>query len=74
MSMDVEETKFVVVVNHEEQYSIWPTHRALPAGWRSAGMTGNKTDCLAHIDRCWTDLRPKSLREHLAGATSGHVG
>lgn len=53
---------FVVVVNDEEQYSIWPAERELPAGWSGAGFTGNRTDCLAHVDQVWTDLRPRSLR------------
>ncbi|MFF3438954.1 MbtH family protein [Streptosporangium sp. NPDC002721] len=51
-----------VVVNHEEQYSIWPDGRDLPDGWREEGFSGTKEDCLAHIDRVWTDLRPLSAR------------
>ncbi|GAA3419645.1 MbtH family protein [Streptosporangium vulgare] len=51
-----------VVVNHEEQYSIWPDGRDLPDGWREEGVSGTKEDCLAHIDRVWTDLRPLSVR------------
>ncbi|MFI6451101.1 MbtH family protein [Streptosporangium amethystogenes] len=51
-----------VVVNHEEQYSIWPDGRDLPDGWRHEGALGTKEDCLAHIDRVWTDLRPLSAR------------
>ncbi|GAA4199709.1 hypothetical protein GCM10022252_51930 [Streptosporangium oxazolinicum] len=51
-----------VVVNHEEQYSIWPDGRDLPDGWREEGVSGTKEDCLAHIDRVWTDLRPLSAR------------
>ncbi|MER5625772.1 MbtH family NRPS accessory protein [Streptosporangium sp. NPDC002544] len=53
---------YVVVVNHEEQYSIWPHDRALPAGWSATGTLGGRDDCLAHIERVWTDMRPKSLR------------
>jgi MbtH protein len=53
---------YVVVINHEEQYSIWPKERDLPAGWRDTGVHGPKADCLAHIDRVWTDMRPLSLR------------
>ena len=66
MSTENEDATFVVVVNHEEQYSIWAAHRELPAGWRAAGKSGSKAECLEHIDRHWTDMRPKSLREHLA--------
>jgi MbtH protein len=51
-----------VVVNHEEQYSIWPADRDLPPGWRAAGFSGSREECLAHIDTVWTDLRPLSLR------------
>lgn len=60
---DEDVTTYRVVVNDEEQYSIWPVDRELPAGWHAEGTTGPKADCLAHIDRVWTDMRPKSLRE-----------
>jgi MbtH protein len=52
-----------VVVNDEEQYSIWPADRALPPGWRREGFTGTEDECLAHVDEVWTDLRPLSLRQ-----------
>ncbi|XYI02582.1 MbtH family protein [Sorangium sp. So ce1128] len=57
------ETIFRVVLNHEEQYSIWPAQRELPAGWRAEGTEGTRKECLAHIDRVWTDMRPLSLRK-----------
>ncbi len=66
MSFDSEDTIFRVVINHEEQYSIWPDYKAVPEGWREAGFTGNKAACLAHIEVVWTDLRPLSLRRALA--------
>jgi MbtH protein len=53
---------YVVVVNHEEQYSIWPNHRELPAGWTHTTTVGDKDRCLAYIEQVWTDMRPKSLR------------
>jgi MbtH protein len=56
-------TRFTVVVNHEEQYSVWPVDRPVPAGWREAGFTGTREECLAHIDEVWTDMRPLSLRD-----------
>ncbi|MFI6638502.1 MbtH family protein [Streptomyces sp. NPDC050504] len=59
-----------VVVNDEEQYSIWSADRESPAGWREVGVQGAKDECLAHIDRVWTDMRPLSLRQHTA-AESG---
>ncbi|MFJ4693335.1 MbtH family protein [Streptomyces sp. NPDC088766] len=51
-----------VVVNGEEQYSIWPDGRDLPEGWFEEGTSGTKEDCLDHIERVWTDMRPLSLR------------
>ena len=51
-----------VVVNHEEQYSIWPADREVPAGWTPVGFTGAEDECLAYIDEHWTDMRPLSLR------------
>jgi MbtH protein len=56
------EDTFVVVVNHEEQYSIWPADQPVPAGWRADGTAMSKKDCLAHIEEVWTDMRPASLR------------
>lgn len=54
---------FVVVVNDEEQYSLWNAHRGLPDGWRATGPARSREACLAQIEQVWTDLRPKSLRE-----------
>jgi MbtH protein len=54
--------QFRVVVNHEEQYSIWPAGRALPAGWREEGTVASREECLEHIEVVWTDMRPLSLR------------
>jgi MbtH protein len=56
------ETGFVVVRNHEEQYSIWESDRPLPAGWDATGFAGSREQCLEHIDAVWTDMRPRSLR------------
>jgi len=53
-----------VVVNHEEQYSIWRADSSLPLGWRDGGKTGSKEDCLEFIKQVWTDMRPLSLRQH----------
>ncbi|MDP9841735.1 MbtH family protein [Streptosporangium lutulentum] len=53
---------WAVVVNHEEQYSLWPADRQPPNGWLTTGFTGERDDCLAHITTVWTDLRPLSLR------------
>lgn len=56
-------TEYKVVLNHEEQYSIWPAYRENAPGWRDAGKTGTKADCLAYIKEVWTDMRPLSLRK-----------
>jgi MbtH protein len=60
--------KYRVVVNHEEQYSIWRADRPLPLGWREAGKTGLKPECLSYIEEVWTDMRPLSLRKQMAKA------
>jgi len=62
---------YKVVVNAEEQYSIWPDNREIPAGWREAGKTGFKDDCLAYIKEVWTDMRPASLRKKMEGDKGG---
>jgi MbtH protein len=58
--------RYVVVVNAEEQYSIWPDGRELPPGWRGDGVAGTKQECLNHIETVWTDMRPLSLRKKMA--------
>ncbi len=67
MSREEQEDKTIynVVVNHEEQYSIWPAHRESPLGWSNAGKSGVKEECLAYIKEVWTDMRPKSLRDKM---------
>ncbi|MFD7660875.1 MbtH family protein [Actinosynnema sp. NPDC059797] len=60
--MGAGEQQYDVVVNDEEQYSIWSAGRELPAGWRTTGFRAGKEECLAHIATVWTDLRPLSLR------------
>jgi len=60
-----DKTTYKVVVNHEEQYSIWPLDRENPAGWRDAGKSGTKAECLAHVKEVWTDMRPLSLRKQM---------
>ena len=64
-------TIYKVVVNHEEQYSIWPADRENAPGWKDAGKSGPKAECLAHIKEVWTDMRPRSLREKMAEAEKG---
>jgi MbtH protein len=55
-------TRYRVVLNHEEQYSIWPADRENPLGWNDAGKSGTKAECLAFIEEVWTDMRPLSVR------------
>ncbi|MGI4859534.1 MAG: MbtH family protein [Janthinobacterium lividum] len=62
---EVNEEIFSVVVNHEEQYSIWPEYKEIPAGWTSVGKTGPKQLCLDYINEVWTDMRPLSLRKQM---------
>ena len=61
---------YKVVVNKEEQYSIWPTERANPLGWRDDGKNGTKKECLDYIQEVWTDMRPLSLRKEMKGTTA----
>lgn len=60
------EVEHIVVINDEEQYSIWPAFRELPAGWYDAGFRGTRDACLDHIEVVWTDITPRSVREALA--------
>ena len=68
MAWEEEEDKTIyqVVINHEEQYSVWPLNREIPSGWKSIGKTGTKLECLAYIEEVWTDMRPLSLRKKVA--------
>ncbi|MBW4636040.1 MAG: MbtH family protein [Iphinoe sp. HA4291-MV1] len=58
-------TIYKVVVNHEEQYSIWPSDRENAPGWTDVGKSGTKEECLAYIKEVWTDMRPLSLRQRM---------
>ena len=60
-----DKTIYKVVVNHEEQYSIWPADRENALGWNDAGKSGTKAECLAYIEEVWTDMRPLSLRKKM---------
>lgn len=61
---------YKVVVNEEEQYSIWWADRDIPAGWRFEGTQGSQEECLSHISTVWTDMRPLSLRKHMEQAAA----
>ena len=60
-----EDVPYVVVINDEEQYSIWPAGREIPAGWRAVGKSGTKDECVAYVEEVWTDMRPLSLRRQM---------
>ncbi|WP_019871817.1 MbtH family protein [Salinispora oceanensis] len=62
--------QFKVVLNDEEQYSIWPATRPAPPGWREEGTRGPKQTCLDRIETLWTDMRPLSLRQRQQAATN----
>src|SRR5687768_2524283 len=58
-------TNYKVVMNHEEQYSIWPSYKEIPLGWKDVGKSGLKPECLAYINEVWTDMRPLGLRKKM---------
>ncbi len=62
MSDQDDDQVYRVVVNHEEQYSIWPADQPNPLGWRDGGKTGKKAECLSFIEEVWKDMRPLSIR------------
>jgi MbtH protein len=70
-TFDAENVIFNVVVNHDEQYSVWPVERELPAGWRAVGKSGSKQECVIYIDESWSDMRPLSLRKQMAEGSRG---
>lgn len=65
MVEDDEKSLFMVVRNHEEQYSLWPAGKTLPQGWVEAGKSGLKSECLEFVDQVWVDMRPLSLRQQM---------
>jgi len=62
-----EDATYEVVLNDEEQYSVWCSGRDLPMGWRITGFTGSKDECLNHISQVWNDMRPRSVRQQMNG-------
>jgi MbtH protein len=62
VDQQTEDWDYKVLVNHEEQYSIWPDFKDIPVGWTAVGPVGDKATCLAWITEHWTDMRPKSIR------------
>jgi MbtH protein len=71
MQDEKEDTRqYRVVINHEEQYSIWPADREPPLGWKDVGKSGTKQECLEYIKEVWTDMRPLSLRKQMEAAAA----
>ena len=62
---------YKVVINHEEQYSIWLAQREAPLGWTEVGKSGSKAECLAYINETWSDMRPLSLRKAMEESSKG---
>lgn len=73
MQMDTSDDArtYVVVVNHEEQYSIWLAEKEIPQGWSAVGRPGSKAECLEYVQEAWTDMRPLSVRGGAAPAGLG---
>jgi MbtH protein len=65
---DDDRDSYRVVVNHEEQYSIWPSERENAPGWSDVGITGSKEQCLTYIDQVWRDITPRSVRDAIGSA------
>lgn len=63
-----ENTRYQVLRNDEEQYSLWPVDVEVPAGWQPVGKEGTEAECSAYVDEVWTDMRPRSLRERMENA------
>ena len=67
---DDEAGEFIVLLNHEEQYSLWPGQLAIPGGWSKVFGPDERAACMEYIEAHWIDMRPKSLREHYAAAST----
>jgi len=70
MEREEDNGTYKVVLNHEEQYSIWPAGKDNPLGWKDEGKSGTKAECLDYIQSVWTDMRPLSLRRKMDAASA----
>lgn len=61
---------YLVLINHEEQYSLWPSYKPIPYGWRAVGHERSKEECIGYIDEVWKDMRPLSLRKQMVDHSS----
>ncbi|MGW3335425.1 MbtH family protein [Streptomyces rubiginosohelvolus] len=71
---DDEDGRFFVLVNEEEQHSLWPAFAEIPAGWRTVFGEAGRQECLDYVEKHWTDLRPRSLREAMAADEVASTG
>jgi MbtH protein len=62
---------YIVLVNEEEQYSLWLSHKDIPTGWTNVGFSGTKGECMEYVDKIWTDITPLSVRKRLAEQRAG---
>ncbi|MFC5743627.1 MbtH family protein [Dyella tabacisoli] len=69
MALDETEDQrtYLVLINDEEQYSLWPKGRSIPEGWRAVDKEGSRAECSQYVDDVWTDMRPLSLRKQMQG-------
>ena len=66
MDHEDDDRLYIVLINEEEQYSLWLKDKSIPAGWRAVGKEGTRTECSQYVDTVWTDMRPASLRKQMA--------
>ncbi len=67
MNEELEDQRtYIVLINEEGQYSLWPKGREIPGGWRAVGKEGSRSECSQYVDQVWTDMRPLSLRKQMA--------
>ncbi|WP_368669444.1 MbtH family protein [Roseibium sp. RKSG952] len=64
--VDDDRFEYMVLINDEEQHSLWPTFKAIPSGWMQVGPVGSKKDCLAYVEKAWPDITPLSVRKRMA--------
>ncbi len=64
-TIDEYQEMYLVLINHEEQYSLWPSYKPIPDGWKAVREECTKSECLAYVDEVWTDMRPLSLRKQM---------
>jgi MbtH protein len=65
VSDEEDQRTYIVLINDEQQHSLWPKGRDIPGGWRAAGKEGSRSECSQYVDEVWTDMRPLSLRKQM---------